>query len=271
MAKENGISRIDQDAWALRSHELAAAGTADGRFTAEIAPVYVPPTFETVVEQDNGIRTDSGPEQLARLRPAFDRKHGSVTAGNASPLTDGASAVILMNGEKALAEGITPMGYVRSWAWTALDPAAQLLQNCLRVGLAMQNTGAAVLFLPGIRHACKVMRIPISRILMPIGMCAILGGTVTMIGTSPLILLNDILPAGMEKFGLFELTPIGVGFVIAGILYFTTLGSFFLKKISKAQLQRKGITEETEESEEALTFYHDLDGPFELFIPDDYQ
>lgn len=149
MAKENGISRQDQDAWALRSHQLAAAGTADGRLTAEIAPVYVPPTFETVMERDNGIRTDSSLEKLAALRPAFDRRHGSVTAGNASPLTDGASAVILMNADKALAEGLTPMGYVRSWAWTALDPAAQLLQGPAyaaplaldRAGLTMKDIG----------------------------------------------------------------------------------------------------------------------------------
>ena len=149
MAKENGISREDQDAWALRSHELAAAGTDDGRLTAEIAPVYGPPNFETVVTQDNGIRRDTSLEKLAKLRPAFDRRHGSVTAGNSSPLTDGASAVVLMNSEKAAAEGIEPLGFVRSWAWTALDPAAQLLQGPAyaaplaldRAGLSMKDIG----------------------------------------------------------------------------------------------------------------------------------
>ena len=129
MAKENGISREDQDAWALRSHELAAAGTQDGRLTAEIAPIYVPPEYLKVIVRDNGIRTDTSLAKLAKLRPAFDRRHGSVTAGNASPLTDGASALVLMNGERAMAEGIEPLGWVRSWAWTALDPAAQLLQG----------------------------------------------------------------------------------------------------------------------------------------------
>jgi hypothetical protein len=75
----------------------------------------------------------------------------------------------------------------------------------------MQNTGAAVLFLPAIRLVTSYrLKIPISRVLMPIGMSAILGGTLTMIGTSPLILLNDILPAGMPKFGFLELTPIGL-------------------------------------------------------------
>ena len=149
MAKENEISRGDQDAWTLRSHQLAAAGTADGRLTAEIAPVYVPPDYRTVVTSDNGIRTDTSAERLARLRPVFDRRHGSVTAGNASPLTDGASAVVLMNGEKALADGLQPLGWVRSWAWTALDPAGQLLQGPAyaapialdRAGLSMRDIG----------------------------------------------------------------------------------------------------------------------------------
>jgi acetyl-CoA acyltransferase len=149
MAKENKISREAQDDWALRSHRLAAAGTEDGRLTAEITPVYVPPDFETVVERDNGIRTDTTPEKLGMLSPVFDRSHGSVTAGNASPLTDGASAVVLMHEEVARAEGITPMGYVRSWAWTALDPAGQLLQGPAyaapialdRAGLSMRDIG----------------------------------------------------------------------------------------------------------------------------------
>ncbi len=128
MAKENGISREDQDAWALRSHGLAAAGTEDGRLRAEIAPLYVPPDFETVIETDNGIRSDSSAEALAKLRPVFDRKHGSVTAGNASPLTDGGSAVMLMSEERARAHGVEVMGYVRSYAFSGLDPRGQLLQ-----------------------------------------------------------------------------------------------------------------------------------------------
>lgn len=149
MAKENGIAREDQDAWALRSHRRAAAGTEDGRLTAEIAPVYTPPDYETVVTEDNGIRTDTSLEKLGKLRPVFDRKHGSVTAGNASPLTDGASAVVLMNGDRATAEGIEPLGWIRSWAWTALDPGGQLLQGPAyaapialdRAGLSMKDIG----------------------------------------------------------------------------------------------------------------------------------
>jgi acetyl-CoA acyltransferase len=149
MAKENMIPREAQDDWALRSHALAAAGTQDGRLTAEIVPVYVPPDYEKVIVKDNGIRTDTTPEKLGMLSPVFDRKHGSVTAGNSSPLTDGASALVLMHEDRARAEGVQPMGYVRSWAWTALDPAAQLLQGPAyaapialdRAGLSMRDIG----------------------------------------------------------------------------------------------------------------------------------
>ncbi len=142
MAKENGISRENQDRWALRSHQLAAASTQDGRLTAEITPVYLPPEYEKIIDRDNGIRSDTSFDLLAKLRPAFDRRHGSVTAGNSSPLTDGASAVVLMNAERAKAEGIEPLGYVRSWAWTALDPAGQLLQGpAYAAPLALDQAG----------------------------------------------------------------------------------------------------------------------------------
>ena len=129
MAKENGIAREAQDAFALRSHRLAAAGTADGRLTAEIVPVFVPPAFEPAVTSDNGVRADSTLEQLAALRPVFDRRYGSVTAANASPLTDGASAVLVMSEEKARALGYAPLAYVRSYAVAAVDPGAQLLMG----------------------------------------------------------------------------------------------------------------------------------------------
>ena len=127
MAKENGISREDQDTFALRSHRLAAAGTEDGRLTAEIAPVFQPngPT----IERDNGIRTDSTLERMAQLKPAFDRRYGTVTAGNASPLTDGASAVLLMSEDAARSLGYVPLAYIRSYAVAALDPGDQLLMG----------------------------------------------------------------------------------------------------------------------------------------------
>ena len=76
-------------------------------------PVYVPPKYESVVTSDNGIRSDTSYEQLSALKPVFDRKYGSVTAGNSSPLTDGAGCVLLMSEEKARALGYNPLGYIR--------------------------------------------------------------------------------------------------------------------------------------------------------------
>src|SRR5215218_5439070 len=128
MAKENGIGREEQDRVALMSHQRAAAATADGRLTAEIAPWFGGADTSQVITSDNGIRSDTSPEALASLRPVFDRKYGTVTAGNSSPLTDGAAAVLLMSDEKAKALGYEPLGYIRSYAYAALDPGEQLLQ-----------------------------------------------------------------------------------------------------------------------------------------------
>ena len=142
MAKENGISREDQDRWALESHQKAHAGTEDGRLTEEIAPVYLPPKYQTTVTQDNGTRPDTSLEALAALRPVFDRQFGSVTAGNSSPLTDGASAVLLASPERARSLGLEPLGYVRSFAFAALDPGKQLLQGpAYAAPLALDRAG----------------------------------------------------------------------------------------------------------------------------------
>ncbi len=142
MAKLNAIAREEQDHFALRSHRLAAAGTSDGRLTAEIMPVYVPPKFETVLTSDNGIREDTSYEQLAVLKPVFDRKYGTVTAGNSSPLTDGGACVLLMNEEKAKALGYPPLGIIRSYAYAALDPGEQLLQApVLAAPVALKRAG----------------------------------------------------------------------------------------------------------------------------------
>src|ERR1700693_1848165 len=105
MAKENHISREAQDRFALQSHQRAAKATVGGRFKDEVMTVVVPPSYETIVDTDNLIRGDSTLEALSKLRPVFDRKYGTITAGNSSPLTDGAAAVILMSEEKAKADG----------------------------------------------------------------------------------------------------------------------------------------------------------------------
>ena len=129
MAKENGISREAQDDLALRSHQRAAAATTDGRLSAEIAPWFGAASMDQPVSADNGIRADTTPEALASLKPVFDRRYGSVTAGNSSPLTDGAAAVLLMAEEKAAALGYAPLAFLRSYAVAAVDPGWQLLMG----------------------------------------------------------------------------------------------------------------------------------------------
>jgi len=145
MAKINHIPREEQDQFALRSHRLAAVGLDDGRLAAELAPVWVPPSYEQSLGTDNGVRRDTDIAQMAALKPVFDRRYGSVTAGNSSPLTDGASAVLLMSDEKAKALGYTPLAYIRSYAYAALDPGEQLLMGpVLAAPVALDRAGLAL-------------------------------------------------------------------------------------------------------------------------------
>ncbi|WP_353268542.1 acetyl-CoA C-acyltransferase FadI [Gemmatimonas sp.] len=145
MAKLNGISREAQDRFALRSHQLAARGLDDGRLVAELAPVPVPPKYDTMLATDNGVRRDSSYEQLSSLKAVFDRQYGTVTAGNASPLTDGASAVLLMSEERAKALGYTPVAFIRSYAYAAVDPGEQLLQApVIAAPIALQRAGLSL-------------------------------------------------------------------------------------------------------------------------------
>jgi acetyl-CoA acyltransferase len=149
MAKENGISREAQDEVALRSHQRAAAATADGRLTAEIAAWFGGAAMDQPLASDNGIRADTSLEALAALPPVFDRRYGSVTAGNSSPLTDGASAVLLMAEEKAEALGYRPLAFLKSYAVAAVDPGWQLLMGPVyavpkaleRAGIAWRDVG----------------------------------------------------------------------------------------------------------------------------------
>jgi acetyl-CoA acyltransferase len=126
MAKDNGIGREEQDAIAHRSHVNAARAWADGTYAPEVMHV-VPRGGGEVVAEDNVVRKDSKLEAYAKLPPVFDRNHGTITAANSSPLTDGASALLVMRESKAKAMGYLPLGYLRSWAYTAVDPGWQLL------------------------------------------------------------------------------------------------------------------------------------------------
>lgn len=127
MAKANGISRAAQDEFAHRSHDRAAQAWASGVFAQEVMTVRVPPKFEPFAE-DNLVRKGSDISAYGRLGPVFDRKYGTITAGNSSPLTDGAAALLLMSEEKAKALGYKPLGFLRSYSYKAVDPNWQLLQ-----------------------------------------------------------------------------------------------------------------------------------------------
>lgn len=126
MAARFGVTREEQDAFALRSHLLADKAFDEGFYDDEVVPVLPPPKFNPV-EKDNGIRGDSTLEQLGKLRPAFIKPHGTITAGNASFLTDGGSAVLLMSEKKAKELGLTPKAELKSYTYVAQDPQDELL------------------------------------------------------------------------------------------------------------------------------------------------
>ena len=126
LAAAFGVTREDQDAYALRSHQLAAQATEAGKLTEDILPTAVPPKFD-LLTKDNTVRADSRLEKLASLKPVFVKPFGTVTAGNASPLTDGASAVLLMEEEAAKAQGFTPLARLGAYTFVAQDPGEELL------------------------------------------------------------------------------------------------------------------------------------------------
>lgn len=142
MAKANGISREQQDEFTVRSHAKAIEAWETGVFDDEVMPLHVPPRFKEAVERDTIPRADSTLEKLATLKPVFDRKYGTVTAANASPLTDGASALLLMDESVAKALGYEPKAYLKSYAFAALDPNWQLLMGpAFATPLALDRAG----------------------------------------------------------------------------------------------------------------------------------
>ena len=142
VAKENGITRDMQDALALASQQKAAAAQAAGKFQQEIAPVLLPQKKgePVVFAQDEFINLKTSAEALAGLRPAFD-KTGSVTAGNASGINDGAAAVMVMSAARANALGLTPLGRIASFATTGLDPATMGMGPVSASRKALQRAG----------------------------------------------------------------------------------------------------------------------------------
>lgn len=146
MARHYGVSRAEQDLYAVQSHQRAAGAVAGGRFACEIIAVTTPEG--KTIEADNIVRKDASLDKMARLRPAF-AKDGTLTAGNSSGLTDGAAAVLLMSEEKARALGFVPLAFFESWSYDAVDPGDQLLigpaismpRALMRAGLTLDNIG----------------------------------------------------------------------------------------------------------------------------------
>jgi acetyl-CoA acetyltransferase family protein len=140
LAHEFGVSRREQDEFALHSHQRAAAAAAVGRFKEETVPVYVGDRFEPVTG-DVGPRANQTLEALAKLKPIFDRRDGTVTVGNSCQVTDGAAAALVMDAERATAEGLEPLGYVRAYAYAGLDPARMGLGPVFAIDRLLRATG----------------------------------------------------------------------------------------------------------------------------------
>jgi len=141
LARRFRISREDQDAFALESHKRAVAARA--RLREEIVPVFPPPRCDGI-QDDVGPREDQTLEQLARLKPAFDRRYGTVTAGNSCMLTDGSACVVVAAEDRARELGLPYLGRIRSYGFAGLDPAVMGLGPVYATAIALQRAGAGM-------------------------------------------------------------------------------------------------------------------------------
>ncbi len=141
LAKEFHISRQEQDEYALQSHQKAVAAQKSGRLAQEITSVFLPPSFKEYVSEDVGPRAEQTIEQLAKLKPFFDRKYGSITVGNACPITDGAAAVLLMSRSRARDLGMKVVATLRSYAFAGLEPERMGLGPAYATPIALKRAG----------------------------------------------------------------------------------------------------------------------------------
>lgn len=166
IATRSGITRAEQDAFAAESQRRAAAAIASGAFKEEIVAVEVPGKKGAVTrfETDEHPRADTTPEKLAALRPAFT-KDGSVTAGNASGINDGAAAVVVTSAERAVTLGITPLARVRAYATVGVDPMIMGMGPVPAVRLALKRAGldAADIALFELNEAFAVQSVAVTR------------------------------------------------------------------------------------------------------------
>src|SRR5207253_2905834 len=120
LAKEFGIGRDEQDRFALTSHQRAVAAWKRGFFADEVVPIPAEVTGGAALDRDTGPRPNQSLEALGKLKPIFDREHGTVTPGNSCPLTDGAAAVIVTRADRVAAR--EPLGYIRDYTLAGCDP-----------------------------------------------------------------------------------------------------------------------------------------------------
>ncbi len=141
LAKKYGIGRIQQDEFALRSHQRVTAAWEQGLYKDEVMTIFNPGGNPDIILKDNGHRTNQTMDALAKLRPYFDRQFGTVTPGNSSQLTDGAAAIVLMDEDYAKAEGYKPKAYIRSWGYAGNDPSTMGLGPAFATPIALDRAG----------------------------------------------------------------------------------------------------------------------------------
>lgn len=141
VAREFGIHREEQDQFALRSHQLAAAAWKESRLASEVMAFYPETRDAKPLTQDVGFRADQSLEALQKLKPYFDRRWGSVTIGNSCQVTDGAAALLIMEANKARELGLTPLGRIRDYAYAGCDPARMGLGPVFATSRVLQQTG----------------------------------------------------------------------------------------------------------------------------------
>lgn len=145
MAMIHKISREDQDRYALRSHELASQAWSEEVFEEEVVHSFIPPDYEKIVDKDNIPREGLELEALSNLDPVFESDYGTITTGNSASLADGAAAIMLMSEEKARYFGYKPLGFVRSYAYSALDPGVELLMGtAYSTPIALERAGLSL-------------------------------------------------------------------------------------------------------------------------------
>lgn len=143
LVRDFGIGRREQDAFALRSHQRWTEANGAGRFRNEIVPYYAPPKFEPV-EEDVGPRRNQTMEALEKLSPYFDRKSGTVTPGNSSPITDGAAAALIMSADRARELGFRPLGHIRAVDFAGLDPSRMGLGPVFATHRVLKRAGMSL-------------------------------------------------------------------------------------------------------------------------------